>query len=146
MRTDRTSYRHKRHAERRSMSCERGAARIFQCGFVSARRARIKPARQAAKRRYRTKCRSQTLADPRGHVPCDDGGKADEHGKGVMIDVAALELDDAPGHIDDAGGTTPSGPSRSMMAPSPPFQNKRPSQKGRRARKSGHRVRRKYHL
>ena len=26
-----------------------------------------------------------------------------EHGKGVMIDVAGLQLDDAPGHIDDAG-------------------------------------------
>src|SRR6202035_800544 len=32
----------------------------------------------------------------------DDGGETGEHGEGVMVDVAALQLDGASGHIHDS--------------------------------------------
>src|SRR5436309_9191847 len=58
------------------------------------------PLRRAARRRCRREFQTQTSSNSDRHIPADNEGKADEHGECVMIDVAALQLDDAPRHID----------------------------------------------
>ena len=40
----------------------------------------------------------------REHEPGDEGGDADQHGEGVVIEIAGLQPHDAAGHVEHAGG------------------------------------------
>ena len=42
--------------------------------------------------------------DLSSQVPADEGGDADQHDEGVVVDVAGLEADHAAGHVEHAGG------------------------------------------
>src|SRR6476660_6701587 len=72
---------------------------------VSSSRSRAMNSAPASGRKVTTE-RIGQLASVRSreHEPGDGGGNADQHGEGVVIEIAGLQPHDAAGHVEHAGG------------------------------------------